>query len=71
MAELEEAIAKEDANKMADVSGFRLDAHGNTVSKRVRFIKSEMFLTELMEKICKYNILRRCSTDKIENVPSK
>ncbi|XP_017147099.1 protein seele [Drosophila miranda] len=50
--ELEEAIAKEDANKKVDVSGFRLDAKGNSVSKRVRLIKSEMFLTELMEKIC-------------------
>ncbi|ALC41985.1 sel [Drosophila busckii] len=50
--ELEEAIAKVDANKMADVSGFRLDAQGNSISKRVRLIKSEMFLTELMEKIC-------------------
>lgn len=50
--ELEEAIAKEDAKKMVDVSGFRLDASGNSVTKRVRFIKSEMYLTELMEKIC-------------------
>ncbi|XP_030380683.1 protein seele [Scaptodrosophila lebanonensis] len=50
--ELEDAIAKEDAHKMVDVSGFRLDAHGNSISKRVRFVKSEMFLTELMEKIC-------------------
>lgn len=50
--ELEDAIAKEDANKMVDVSGFRLDAQGNSISKRVRYIKSEMFLTELMEKIC-------------------
>ncbi|XP_064542382.1 protein seele [Drosophila montana] len=50
--ELEDAIAKEDANKKVDVSGFRLDAQGNSISKRVRYIKSEMFLTELMEKIC-------------------
>ncbi|XP_034477358.1 protein seele [Drosophila innubila] len=50
--ELEEAISKEDAKKMVDVSGFRLDASGNSVTKRVRFIKSEMYLTELMEKIC-------------------
>lgn len=51
--ELEEAISKEDVNKMVDVSGFRLDASGNSITKRVRFIKSEMYLTELMEKICK------------------
>ncbi|XP_062131779.1 protein seele [Drosophila sulfurigaster albostrigata] len=50
--ELEDAIAKEDPKKMVDVSGFRLDASGNSITKRVRFIKSEMFLTELMEKIC-------------------
>ncbi|XP_068145653.1 protein seele [Drosophila tropicalis] len=52
VTELEEAIAKEDANKKVDVSGFRLDAQGNSISKRVLLIKSEMFLTELMEKIC-------------------
>ncbi|KAH8304957.1 hypothetical protein KR044_008267, partial [Drosophila immigrans] len=50
--ELEDAIAKEDSKKMVDVSGFRLDASGNSITKRVRFIKSEMYLTELMEKIC-------------------
>lgn len=50
--ELENAVAKEDAKKMVDVSGFRLDANGNSISKRVRLIKSEMYLTELMEKIC-------------------
>jgi len=53
VTELEEAIAKEDPHKMADVSGFRLDAQGNSISKKVRLVKSEMFLTELMEKICK------------------
>lgn len=52
MQELESAIAKEDAKKMVEVSGFRLDASGNSISKRVRLIKSEMYLTELMEKIC-------------------
>ncbi|XP_017476378.1 PREDICTED: protein canopy homolog 2 [Rhagoletis zephyria] len=50
--EMENAIAKEDPNKTADVSGFRLDAHGNSISKTVKLIKSEMYLTELMEKIC-------------------
>lgn len=50
---MEEAIGKEDPNKVADVRGFRLDAAGNSVSKTVKLVKSEMFLTELMENICK------------------
>ena len=50
--EMEEAIAKQDPNKLADVSGFRLDAAGNSISKTVKLVKSEMFLTELMENIC-------------------
>ncbi|XP_037716948.1 protein seele [Drosophila subpulchrella] len=52
VTELEEAVAKEDSHKMADVSGFRLDAQGNSISKKVRLVKSEMYLTELMEGIC-------------------
>ena len=51
--ELENAISKEDPNKTVDVSGFRLDAKGNSISKSVKLVKSEMYLTELMEKICK------------------
>jgi len=54
VTELEEAVAKEDSHKMADVSGFRLDAQGNSISKKVRLVKSEMYLTELMESICEY-----------------
>ncbi|CAD7014797.1 unnamed protein product [Ceratitis capitata] len=50
--EMEKAIGKEDPNKTVDVSGFRLDAKGNSISKSVKLIKSEMYLTELMEKIC-------------------
>lgn len=62
MQELESAIAKEDAKKMVEVSGFRLDASGNSISKRVRLIKSEMYLTELMEKICELDSTLRSST---------
>ena len=54
MQEMEEAIGKVDPNKVADVSGFRLDAKGNSISKTVKLAKSEMFLTELMENICKF-----------------
>jgi len=50
--EMEEAISKEDVNKKVNVNGFRLDANGNSISKTVQMIKSEMYLTELMEKIC-------------------
>lgn len=60
--ELENAVAKEDAKKMVDVSGFRLDASGNSISKRVRLIKSEMYLTELMEKICELDSIFCSST---------
>ncbi|XP_037953162.1 protein seele [Teleopsis dalmanni] len=50
--EMEEEIAKVDPNKKADISGFRLDASGNSVGKSVTLAKSEMYLTELMENIC-------------------
>lgn len=52
--EMEDEIAKVDPKKVASVGGFRLDEHGNAVSKRVKLAKSEMYLTELMENICKY-----------------
>ncbi|CAD7078483.1 unnamed protein product [Hermetia illucens] len=50
--EMEDEIAKVDPKKVASVGGFRLDEHGNAVSKRVKLAKSEMYLTELMENIC-------------------
>lgn len=68
MQELESAIAKEDAKKMVEVSGFRLDASGNSISKRVRLIKSEMYLTELMEKICELDSIPRSSTSNIGSI---
>lgn len=49
---MEDDVSKVDPNKRADVSGFRLDADGNAISKSVPLAKSEMFLTELMEKVC-------------------
>lgn len=39
---------------MIEVSGFRMDAKD---TKSIPYVKSEMFLTELMEEICKYNHL--------------
>lgn len=50
--EIEEEVSKVDPSKKVDVSGFRLDASGNAISKTVPLSKSEMFLTEVMEKIC-------------------
>lgn len=50
---MENAIKKVDPKKKVEVSGFRLDPDGNSVSKTVQYIKSETYLTELMESICK------------------
>ncbi|XP_067633902.1 protein seele [Eurosta solidaginis] len=50
--ELEAEIAKVDPRKKVDVGGFRLDPQGNSITKTVKLVESEMFLTELMEKIC-------------------
>ncbi|XP_065367985.1 protein seele [Calliphora vicina] len=50
--EIEDEVSKVDPAKRVDVSGFRLDASGNAISKSVPMAKSEMFLTEVMEKIC-------------------
>ncbi|XP_037827896.1 protein seele [Lucilia sericata] len=50
--EIEDEVSKVDPAKRVDVSGFRLDADGNAISKSVPMAKSEMFLTEVMEKIC-------------------
>lgn len=52
VAEMEYAISLQDARKIAEVSGFRMDSSGNSVGKTIPLIKSEMYLTELMENIC-------------------
>lgn len=49
---MEYAISKQDVRKIAEVSGFRMDSSGNSVGKTIPLIKSEMYLTELMENIC-------------------
>jgi len=51
--EMENAVSKVNSKKKIEVGGFRIDSSGNTISKTVQFSKSEMYLTELMEKICK------------------
>lgn len=52
--EMENSIKKVDPKKKVEVSGFRLDPDGNSVSKTVQYIRSETYLTELMESICKF-----------------
>lgn len=49
---MEDEVSKVDPGKKVEVSGFRLDSSGNAVSKSVPMAKSEMYLTEVMEKIC-------------------
>lgn len=49
---MDKRIKKIDPTKMIEVSGFRMDSKD---TKSIPFVKSEMFLTELMEEICKYN----------------
>lgn len=54
VSEIEDAVSKVDPGKKAEVGGYRLDSKGNAISKTVPLAKSEMFLTELFENICKY-----------------
>lgn len=44
------AIKKINPSKKVEVSGFRMDSKA---SKSVQLIKSESYLTELMESVCK------------------
>lgn len=48
--EMQNAIKRVDPRKRVEVSGF----HMNQVAKSVQLIRSETYLTELMETICKY-----------------
>lgn len=45
------AISKVDPRKKMEVSGFRMDSNN---LKTVQLIRSETYLTELMEDVCKY-----------------
>lgn len=51
LVEMKTAIKKVDPRKKVEVSGFRMDSKD---SKSVQLIKSESYLTELMESVCKY-----------------
>lgn len=46
------AIGKVDPKKRVEVSGFRIDGQGNTITRSVQLSKSETYLTELSEEIC-------------------
>lgn len=50
---MKKAVAKVDPRKRVEVSGFRMDVDGNNIAKSVQLSKSETYLTELMENICK------------------
>lgn len=51
--EMENEIQKIDPRKRVEVSGFRLDADGKSKTKSIQYSKSETYLTELMDSICK------------------
>lgn len=46
-------IAKVDPRKTIDIGGYRLEANGNRVQRTLPLTKSETYLTDLMENICK------------------
>lgn len=48
---METAISKVDPNKHIEV-GYRLQSDGSPSSRKIPFVKSETYLTELMESIC-------------------
>lgn len=50
--EMQKNISKIDKRKTINVGGFRLDDDGNTKNKYVPYVRSELFLHELMENIC-------------------
>lgn len=50
--ELTTAVSKLDPNRKVEVGGHRLDKDGNFRQKEVSQTKSEMVLSELIEKVC-------------------
>lgn len=51
---MQEAVDKVDPKKRVEVGGYRIDSAGNSVTRSVQLAKSETYLTELMENICKF-----------------
>lgn len=56
---MEEAINNVDPRKKVEVGGFRIDDTGSMVSKSVQLKRSEIYLTELMESICKFELKKK------------
>jgi len=52
LQEIIKALDKVDPKKRVEVSGFRIDGQGNTITRSVQLSKSETYLTELFETIC-------------------
>lgn len=59
--EMLSAVAKVDPKKRTNVGGYRMDSDGNSITRSVPYSKSETYLTELMENICKTKITYRSS----------
>lgn len=53
LAEMLEAISKVDPKKTVEIGGYHLDVGKNDRKKTVQLTKSETYLTDLMETICK------------------
>lgn len=52
-----EVISKVDPKKTVEIGGYHLDVGLNDRKKTVQLTKSETYLTDLMETICKYFFL--------------
>lgn len=53
---MQTAINKVDPKKTVEIGGYRLDTDGNSRKKVIRLSRSETYLTDLMETICKFNL---------------
>ncbi|XP_071652718.1 protein seele [Temnothorax longispinosus] len=52
MRELEEEVLRANPNKLIDVGNFRMDAQGNTISKKIPLGQSETHISMLLDNIC-------------------
>ncbi|KAF4524629.1 hypothetical protein B566_EDAN013880 [Ephemera danica] len=50
--EIELEIQKESPKKMIEIGGYRLDSHGNQKQKVVPYMRSEMHIHDVLEKVC-------------------
>ncbi|XP_012527843.1 protein seele [Monomorium pharaonis] len=50
--ELENEVLKSNPDKLVDVSNFRMDAEGNTISRKVPLGRSETHISILLDNIC-------------------